>query len=82
MKIDVQGYEKNDIMGATKLFNRIGTILIEVSYVELYKNQHLFDDIYKLLYMNDFRYMGNFEQAISKINGIPIYSNAIFQYAH
>ena len=49
LKIDVQGYEKNVLLGGINLLKKVRYIFIELSFIELYKNQPLFYDIYNLL---------------------------------
>tara|TARA_B100000575_G_scaffold285259_1_gene280322 strand:+ start:267 stop:989 length:723 start_codon:yes stop_codon:yes gene_type:complete len=45
VKIDTQGYELEILKGAKKTLDYINAIYVEVSLVELYKNQPLFDEI-------------------------------------
>ena len=45
LKIDTQGYELEILKGAKKTLKYIDAIYAEVSLVELYKNQPLFDEI-------------------------------------
>ncbi len=45
LKIDTQGYELEILKGAKKSLEYIDAIYAEVSLVELYKNQPLFDEI-------------------------------------
>ena len=49
LKIDVQGYEKNVLFGAINFLKKVRYIYIELSFVELYKNQPLFTDISSFL---------------------------------
>ena len=49
LKIDVQGYEKNVLLGAINFLKKVRYIYIELSFIELYKNQPLFSDIYSFL---------------------------------
>lgn len=77
-KIDVQGYEKHVLLGALNSLRHVDTILVEVSYVELYQNQPLFDDIYKILIENDFVYAGNHDQIYSPKNGRILQGDSIF----
>jgi len=45
LKIDTQGYELEILKGAKKIFEFVNLLLVEVSLVELYKSQPLFDEI-------------------------------------
>lgn len=78
LKIDVQGFEKPVILGAGKLLNRAKIILSEVSFVELYKDQALFDDVYTILKEAGFAYHGNYDQLFSPKNNAPLQADAIF----
>ena len=54
LKIDVQGAEELVLKGAKKSLEKIKFILVELSFIELYKNQPLFLDICYLL--NDYNF--------------------------
>lgn len=45
LKIDTQGYELEILKGAKKTISLIDGLLIEISLVELYKNQPLFEEM-------------------------------------
>ncbi len=45
LKLDVQGFELEALRGATKLLQRVDTVLCECSFVPFYKGQPLFDDV-------------------------------------
>ena len=49
LKLDVQGYEKNALQGAEKTLKYIDYIALEVSFVQLYDNQPLFDELHEYL---------------------------------
>lgn len=49
LKLDVQGYEKNALQGAEKILKYIDYIALEVSFVQLYENQPLFDELHEYL---------------------------------
>ncbi|MBI2619511.1 MAG: FkbM family methyltransferase [Ignavibacteriales bacterium] len=78
MKVDVQGYELNVLRGAERSLPQIAMIIVETSFVELYKNQPLFHDVYKFLTGREFSYAGNFDQLLSPVNGAVLQSDAIF----
>lgn len=46
LKVDTQGYEKQVLAGAQRILYRCRTVQLEVSLVELYAGQALFDEIY------------------------------------
>jgi FkbM family methyltransferase len=49
LKLDVQGFEKNVILGAEKVLNMIQAIQLELSFEELYKGETLFFDMVEFL---------------------------------
>ena len=78
MKIDVQGYEWQVLKGAINTLKNTKLILIETSFVELYKDQKLFSSIYEMLIQQGFVYVGSFDQLFNPNNGKPIQQDAIF----
>jgi len=79
IKLDVQGFEEKVINGGKNIVENADYIIIEVSFVELYENQPLFDVIYNKLTKMRFRYIGNFEQLLSPLNGEILQADAIFK---
>ncbi|MBO9573120.1 MAG: FkbM family methyltransferase [Chitinophagaceae bacterium] len=49
IKIDVQGYELEALKGAIDVLEQVKYIILEVSFIELYKGQPLFKDIVTFL---------------------------------
>jgi len=49
MKIDVQGYEKQVIESSNEILPHVDIIYVEAAFVEMYKGQALFDEIYSML---------------------------------
>ena len=78
VKIDTQGYEDKVIRGGQHILAGADVVFVELSYKSLYKEQTLFDDIYKALLRLDFEYHGNFEELLSPINGAVLQSDGIF----
>ena len=78
LKIDVQGYELEVINGGGEFIKKVGTIIIEMSFQELYKNQPLFNDIYIKLISLGFRYCGNIEQLYSPVNNQILQADCLF----
>jgi FkbM family methyltransferase len=64
LKIDVQGYELEVLRGCGALLTRFDVVYVEASYVELYREQHLADDILEFLFMAGFTLCGVFNQAV------------------
>ena len=55
IKLDVQGFEKNVLMGSRKNLKKIKYILIELSSSEIYKNQHTEKNIINFLKKKKFQ---------------------------
>lgn len=55
LKLDVQGYEIEVLKGAINNLKRIKYIIMEVSFVEFYRKQPLFDDTLIFMKQNDFQ---------------------------
>jgi len=55
LKIDTQGYEGEVLAGAGDLLDRFGAIQLELSFVELYTGQQLFDELYGRMRERGFR---------------------------
>lgn len=79
MKIDVQGYEKHVLEGAVKSLGKIDYILCELSFVNLYENQVLFDEIFQFLLQKDFRFLGPLSTNFNKETGLILQIDALFQ---
>ena len=76
--IDTQGYELNVLMGCGELLKNTKSIVCEVEYVELYKNQPLFDDIKLYLESLDFEFTG-LHRVVYWESETPIFADAIFK---
>ncbi|WP_412467652.1 FkbM family methyltransferase [Pedobacter sp. KLB.chiD] len=50
IKLDIQGYELEALKGAVMLLSSVKYIIMEVSFIEYYKNQPLFEEV--ILFMN------------------------------
>jgi len=78
VKIDVQGFEDKVIAGGQDIISRAKLLLVETSFVTLYENQPLFDDIYTLVRNLGFTYAGSKERHYNKETGELIYEDSIF----
>lgn len=78
LKIDVQGFENEVIAGASSVLSRTSIVLIEMSFVKLYKNLPLFHDIYSQLYSHGFKFRGNLAQMLHPATGEVVQVDAIF----
>jgi FkbM family methyltransferase len=78
LKIDTQGYEDRVLRGGTMFLSHVKVILVETSFVTLYKNQYLFDDIYKMLTGLGFVYKGGMHQRFDTKKGGNLFEDSIF----
>lgn len=79
MKIDVQGYEDRVILGANRTLARTATLIVEISFFQLYQDQPLFHDVYELLHAKGFKYKGSVEQLRNPVDGTILQADAIFE---
>lgn len=77
LKIDVQGYELPVLLGGQSVLSRCRMVIVETSFHPLYKNQHLFADLYEHLTVRGFRFVGNLEQLVAK-NGKMLQGDSVF----
>jgi FkbM family methyltransferase len=54
LKLDVQGYELQALLGCGRLLDQIDFVYVEVSFVTLYLGQALADDVVQFLFSNGF----------------------------
>lgn len=78
LKIDVQGYEAEVLLGALKLLEKIDYVLLEVSFRQLYEKQASFEEIHSILRGAGFSYSGNLEQLLSPLDGSLLQADALF----
>lgn len=77
LKIDVQGFEREVLLGAAQLLPKIDYVFVECSYVELYKGQALASEIIALLAGHGFVLKGVFDQC-ADAEGTPIQADFLF----
>lgn len=78
IKIDAQGFEDKIIKGGINIIKNSKAMLVETSFIELYKNQPLFDDIYKQLTEIGFTYKGGIQEKTNKKTGEIISEDSLF----
>ena len=78
IKIDVQGFEDKVIKGGSDTIKQAEMVICEVSFVELYKGQLLFDDTYQIFKNMGFSYAGSIEQLRSPDTNRILQADAIF----
>ncbi len=77
IKIDVQGYEAQVVLGGRKTFSQAKCCIIEVNNDQSYENQCDFRTLFQLLDSLGFQYRGNIAQVYAK-DGSVKYFDAIF----
>ena len=78
LKIDVQGSEKQVLDGGTETIKKVKVIIIETSYISLYKDQPLFDDVHDQLAKVGFRFHGNLGQLLHPTDGSILQGDSVF----
>lgn len=78
IKMDVQGFEENVILGGSNILKKCKVALIETSYFEMFKGEALFDEIHNRMKDLGFRYYGNVYQVFDKHDGSILYSDSLF----
>ncbi|MEO6948416.1 MAG: FkbM family methyltransferase [Ginsengibacter sp.] len=78
IKIDVQGFEEKVINGGIEIIKMADMVFCEVSFVELYKSQSLFDKTFQTFKEMGFKYMGSIEQLRSPETNQILQADAIF----
>lgn len=63
IKMDVQGYEKNVILGGKNTFSLANAIITEICLYQMYHGQPSFTEMHNLIENMNFRYAGNFDQS-------------------
>jgi len=78
IKMDVQGYEGQVIRGGHATIQSAQVLLLEVSFVELYAGQCLFDDLYDLVRELGFRLVGMTYPLCDRDSGRALQTDALF----
>ncbi len=58
LKLDVQGYEKEVLLGAGSFMDEIDYLLFEASFVSMYEGEPLFEEMHELVCSMGFRLIG------------------------
>lgn len=78
VKIDVQGFERAVIRGGLHTIAQAKVLLIETSFVTLYEDQPLFNDIAGLVQTLGFKYIGRREQHWDEASCQLLFEDSIF----
>jgi FkbM family methyltransferase len=79
IKLDVQGYEDRVIQGGVRTIPTARVAVVEVSFVELYRGQKLFDSQYEALRGLGFRCIGMVENVYEPASGRILQADALFE---
>lgn len=78
LKLDVQGFEFEALLGCNELLEHFDTIYCECSFIELYKDQKLAHEVIAFLTETGFRIDGFYNSSFD-INGKIIQSDLLFR---
>jgi hypothetical protein len=79
LKIDVQGYEYQVLIGCHDLINKFSYVYCEASFVELYSDQKLAKDVIEWMKINGFFLAGAYNFSYSKKSGQAIQADLLFK---
>lgn len=78
LKLDVQGYELEVLLGAAELLPEVALIIVETSFLSLYQKQSVFGDIHTHLLKAGFSYFGAAESVLRLSNGLEVQQDSLF----
>jgi FkbM family methyltransferase len=79
VKVDVQGFEEQVILGGSKTLAKADAVIIEVSSHPLFEGAPTFDQVYQLMKQLGFIYRGNVDQWKSRKDGRILQFDALFE---
>ena len=82
IKIDVQGVEDRVIRGGRAVFGAAEMVLIEMSFLQMYEQQPIFDEINDLLRECGLRLAGFKNQIEDPATGQPLFVHCFYRRAH
>ncbi len=78
LKIDVQGFSQQVLLGAPKTLGRSRAVFIETSFVQLYEGEATFDATYRFMVDAGFEFVGFLDQLEHPKSGRILQGDAIF----
>lgn len=78
LKLDVQGFEDQVLLGGQRTVRRAAILIVETSFETLYEGQPLFGDIYRTLTEWGFAYKGSLEQSLDPATGRALFADSVF----
>lgn len=79
LKIDVQGFSQQVLLGAPETLKQADTVFIETSFVQLYDGEPTFDETYSFMRDAGFEFIGFLDQLQHPKTGQILQGDAIFQ---
>jgi FkbM family methyltransferase len=79
LKIDVQGYEYQVLIGCHNLINKFSYVYCEASFLELYQNQKLAKDVIRWMETQGFFLVGAYNFSYSKKTGQAVQADLLFK---
>lgn len=79
IKVDAQGFESEIIQGGLAIFAKADVVLIEMSFVPLYKGQALFNEVHSLLASVGLSFVGIKRQHLSRHDRQPLFAHCIYR---
>jgi FkbM family methyltransferase len=78
LKIDVQGYESNTLLGAKKTLRQIDYVVIETAFKPMYEGDSVFADVCSILEADGFRFARPVDFATAQGTGEITHIDALF----
>lgn len=82
LKLDLQGYELNALIGMRDRLKDVGAIYIEVEFLHIYQEACIFSDVEQYLRSRDFIFFQFYNLVRSPENGRLLYGDALFINSH
>ena len=79
LKIDVQGFSQQVLLGAPETLKQADTVFIETSFVKLYDGEPTFDETYRFMRDAGFEFIGFLDQLEHPKTGAILQGDAIFR---
>jgi FkbM family methyltransferase len=79
VKIDVQGVEDRVIRGGSAVFSAAKVVLVEMSFVPMYDDQPLFEEVHGLLETCGLRLAGFKNQIAEPGSGQPLFAHCLYR---
>lgn len=78
LKIDVQGFEREVLLGAVQILQKAALVFVETSFGHLYEGASAFSDIYESMVSSGFEFRGFLDQLEHPNTGQPLQGDAIY----